>query len=460
MTVTLTSDSVTVRTTEFSTFIRGEDIATTRSVKVESSPGQFNYRIRVELSNGQEAAEFPLGSIQNQPGWTNNPQGATLALNAVMGIAKNPSGGGGGQVDAIVAGDGIDVDSTDPVNPIVTARPDGVTIGFNGSGELQVPAAGGGYALKSLTISTTAPLTGGGDLSANRTLSIPQANGLTDGFLDSADWTTFNNKQPAGTYVTAVSVASANGFAGSSSGGATPALTLSTTITGILSANGTAISAAPTTGSGKVVLETSPTLTTPNLGTPTSGTLTNCTGLPAANVINTPAGTIAATDVQAAINELDTEKYPQSDIKRVVLTADSTPTTSATYVDVTGMVFTLEANTYYSLDIIGAYQSANTGTGVGIAIATTGSPSFTLFTSKFISSAGNAVGNQAIMRTDDSGTIATAVTNTNVNLSFQVRGFIFTGGTTATVQARIARGGSSNNVFMSQGSYMRAEKVG
>ena len=35
-----------------------------------------------------------------------------------------------------------------------------------------------------------------------------------------------------------------------------------------------------TTGSGNVVLATSPTLVTPILGTPTSGTLTNCTGLP------------------------------------------------------------------------------------------------------------------------------------------------------------------------------------
>lgn len=49
--------------------------------------------------------------------------------------------------------------------------------------------------------------------------------------------------QPQGT-VTAVSIASANGFAGSSGGGATPALTLSTTITGLLKGNGTAISAA------------------------------------------------------------------------------------------------------------------------------------------------------------------------------------------------------------------------
>jgi hypothetical protein len=44
------------------------------------------------------------------------------------------------------------------------------------------------------TISTTAPLSGGGDLSANRTLSITQANTSTNGFLSSTDWTTFNGK--------------------------------------------------------------------------------------------------------------------------------------------------------------------------------------------------------------------------------------------------------------------------
>ena len=49
---------------------------------------------------------------------------------------------------------------------------------------------------------------------------------------------------PILSYVTAVSVVSANGFAGTSSGGTTPALTLTTTITGILKGNGTAISAA------------------------------------------------------------------------------------------------------------------------------------------------------------------------------------------------------------------------
>lgn len=91
--------------------------------------------------------------------------------------------------------------------------------------------------------------------------------------------------------VTSVSVVSANGFAGTvATATTTPAITISTTITGILSGNGTAISAASTTGSGSVVLATSPTLVTPILGTPTSGTLTNCTGLP---IVGGTTGTLS-----------------------------------------------------------------------------------------------------------------------------------------------------------------------
>jgi len=96
---------------------------------------------------------------------------------------------------------------------------------------------------------------------------------------------TFQAPASSGT-VTAVSVASTNGFAGTSSGGATPALTLSTSITGVLKGNGTAISAAVAgtdyvTPTGTETLTnktlTSPTLTTPVLGTPSSGTLSSCT---------------------------------------------------------------------------------------------------------------------------------------------------------------------------------------
>lgn len=142
--------------------------------------------------------------------------------------------------------------------------------------------------------------------------------------------------------VTSVSVVSANGFAGSvANATTTPAITLSTTVTGIVKGNGTAISAASagtdyvapgaittsgltmatnkvlgrataatgaieelsTTGSGNVVLATSPTLTTPNLGTPSAITLTNATGLPVATGISglgTGVATALAVNVGSA----------------------------------------------------------------------------------------------------------------------------------------------------------------
>lgn len=46
-------------------------------------------------------------------------------------------------------------------------------------------------------ISTTSPLSGGGDLSADRTLSIAQATTSASGYLSSTDWNTFNGKQAA-----------------------------------------------------------------------------------------------------------------------------------------------------------------------------------------------------------------------------------------------------------------------
>ena len=81
--------------------------------------------------------------------------------------------------------------------------------------------------------------------------------------------------------VTSVSVVSANGLAGTvATATTTPAITLSTTVTGILSGNGTAISAASTTGTGSVVLSGSPALTTPSIAaiTVSGGILTLPTG--------------------------------------------------------------------------------------------------------------------------------------------------------------------------------------
>jgi hypothetical protein len=52
-------------------------------------------------------------------------------------------------------------------------------------------------ALKATQINTSSPLSGGGDLSANRTISIPAANATTNGYLTSIDWSSFSAKVSA-----------------------------------------------------------------------------------------------------------------------------------------------------------------------------------------------------------------------------------------------------------------------
>ena len=60
-----------------------------------------------------------------------------------------------------------------------------------------------------------------------------------------------------------------------------------TNITGTLAVAQGGTGAAAVTGSGNNVLSTSPTLVTPILGTPTSGNLANCTGYPAGSITGT-----------------------------------------------------------------------------------------------------------------------------------------------------------------------------
>lgn len=97
--------------------------------------------------------------------------------------------------------------------------------------------------------------------------------------------------------VTSVSVVTANGFAGTvANASTTPAITLTTSVTGILSGNGTAISAASVTGSGAVVLATSPSFSGATITTSTLNGVTLTTGggtttfLNANGTYSTPAG--------------------------------------------------------------------------------------------------------------------------------------------------------------------------
>ncbi len=223
-TVTITSTKLVIATNGLQLRFYGLDIISATPIQRQLpnvNTGAGDWFVDLMLTGGARDAygakyELRIADVSNQPNWRNTADGAEQAASdiAVMIRSVPSGGGGGGQVDTIVPGAAIDVDSTDPVNPIVNVKVDGVTIGINGLNELEVPAGGGGYVPTTRTINTTAPLTGGGNLSANRTIAIPQANGSTDGFLDSGDWTTFNNK------VTSVGAT----FPITTTGGATPTI--------------------------------------------------------------------------------------------------------------------------------------------------------------------------------------------------------------------------------------------
>ena len=160
---------------------------------------------------------------------TSPSSGGTVT--SVTGTAPVVSSGGNTPAISMAA-------ATGSVNGYLTST-DWTTFNNKGSGTVTSVAA--------LTLGTT-----GTDLSSTVatgtttpviTLQVPTASATNRGALSAADWTTFNNKG-SGT-VTSASVVSANGFAGTvATATTTPAITISTSITGVLKGNGTAISAA------------------------------------------------------------------------------------------------------------------------------------------------------------------------------------------------------------------------
>jgi hypothetical protein len=112
----------------------------------------------------------------------------------------------------------------------------------------------------------------------------------TSGNVLTSNGTTWQSTAPAGGgagTVTSASVVSANGFGGSvATDTTTPAITITTSITGILKGNATAISAA-TAGTDYLVPAGA-------LGTPSSGTLTSCTGLPISTGVSGLGTSVAA----------------------------------------------------------------------------------------------------------------------------------------------------------------------
>jgi hypothetical protein len=163
-----------------------------------------------------------------------------------------------GQTGAVSVGTVTSVDGTGTVNGIT------LTGTVTSTGNLTLGGTLSGVSLTT-QVSGTLPVLNGG--TGTTTPALVAGTNVTV----SGTWPNQTiNATSSGGAVTSVSVTSANGFAGTvATATTTPAITLTTSITGVLKGNGTAISAA-TSGTDYVAPGGA-------LGTPSSGTLTNCT---------------------------------------------------------------------------------------------------------------------------------------------------------------------------------------
>ena len=141
--------------------------------------------------------------------------------------------------------------------------------------------------------------------------------------------TTWQSTAPAtGGTVTSVSVASANGFAGTvATATTTPAITVSTSITGVLKGNATAISAA-TAGTDYVTPTGTETLTNKTIAFG-SNTLTNVAGTSTAQTFTGgQRGAVTAltsSSASIAINLADNCNFSYTTVENSTLAAPSNP---------------------------------------------------------------------------------------------------------------------------------------
>jgi hypothetical protein len=176
--------------------------------------------------------------------------------------------------------------------------------------------------------------------------------------------------------VSSVSVVSANGLAGTvATATTTPAITLSTSITGVLKGNGTAISAA-TAGTDYIAPSGA-------LGTPSSGTLSSCTvdGTDAVGFRNIPQNSQSANYTLVLDDSGKHIFHPSGDANARTYTIPANSSvaypigTAVTFINMTSQVVTIAitTDTMYlsSAGTTGSRSLARYGSATAIKITST-----------------------------------------------------------------------------------------
>ena len=250
-----------------------------------------------------------------------------------------------------------------------------------------------------ITISTTAPLTGGGDLSGNRTFAMAAATTSVDGYLTSTNWNTFNGKQAALGFTpeNSANKGAANGYAGLNASSLVPVANL---------ASGT-----PT---GTKFIRDDGTLAVPSGG---------------------------------------------SDPWTYAILASDFITSSATAVDVTGLSFTPSANTRYEFEALLMVRTATTTVGPRPGLAWPTGMTDGIGRVEFETSATGAIWNfgnvNAALLVPVGG-----LPNTTQSWPARISGMLLAGASpSGTLQIRLASETAGTNVTMKAGSFIRYRTI-
>ena len=161
------------------------------------------------------------------------------------------------------------------------------------------------------SVTADAPLSGSGTSGSH--LVISQSSATTNGYLSSTDWNTFNNKQPAGSYLTAVTASSP--LSGSGTSGSPLVISQATTSTnGYLSS--TDWNTFNNKGSGTVTSITSTTLTV--AGTSAIPTVNLTSGIVTAGTTGSSLLIpVVTVDTYGRVTTITTASNPQGTVTSV-----------------------------------------------------------------------------------------------------------------------------------------------
>ena len=171
------------------------------TVKPAATPGGPQDVVSTQKPNFQANQFYYLGTAINFGNGAN--QTPKLDGSGLLPVANLPTAAADGSSKGIAAFLAADFNSSSGVISIDYTNgqaASSITKGFLPAADWSLFNA---KVATSRTINTTAPITGGGDLSADRTIAMPAATTSANGYLASTDWNIFNNKVPATRTLTA-----------------------------------------------------------------------------------------------------------------------------------------------------------------------------------------------------------------------------------------------------------------